>query len=293
MGSAGAGCCVLDQGGSGRCGETCLVTGAEARPSRGVRPVSWGLRSRAKGDGVGVGRAGRAKRGGGSWDPPYKGTMRACSEYHARAHPPEALKGEPGSVGPGCGASSKLLPVLGCRDARVRAGRYLFLHALGQQHQDAGLNGQRNVPAQLLQVGAQRHPIHPGEGGGRHRGGGVCGDETDQRPRRPDVWAARPGHMGRPTPAGGPSPRHSIHSHPRAPTSLHPAKLAPSLCRSFWPLAPLPAPRGCSEWGAHLLPPRAAQGRGARPALRRCLPAAAWFSLSSARAVSSELRDLR
>lgn len=63
------------------------------------------------------------------------------------------------------------------------SGSHLFLYTLREQHQDAGLDGQGNVPAQLLQVSSQRHPIHPGEGGGRHRGGGVCRDETDQRPR--------------------------------------------------------------------------------------------------------------
>lgn len=61
-------------------------------------------------------------------------------------------------------------------------GSHLFLHAVRKQHHDAGLDGQGNVPAQILQVGFQGHPIHP-EGGGRRQGGGVCRDETDQRPR--------------------------------------------------------------------------------------------------------------
>lgn len=32
---------------------------------------------------------------------------------------------------------------------------YLLLHALRKQHQDAGLDGQGDVPAQLLQVNSQ------------------------------------------------------------------------------------------------------------------------------------------
>lgn len=89
--------------------------------------------------------------------------------------------GKGGRWGPGVGGVG---PDEGpCSFPTCPSEPHLFLHALREQHHDAGLDGQGDVPAQLSEVGSQRHPIHPGEGGGRHRGGGVCRDEIDQRPR--------------------------------------------------------------------------------------------------------------